>query len=373
MLVLVALAPAQRRAGRRARRRSRAACSTSCSARTCRRASPSTRPRPSRPCGRPCRASTTSSSSTRSRSSRAWTPSSASWPRSGPGRTTTATWSSSSARTSSGTTASPSPRRTSSSPSTCCARRPTPQAKLRINPRKDWYANVEAIEAPDPHTVVFHLKRPQPSLLLMLASGYTPGLRRPRAARAATGPAASGTGPFKLKEWRKGEFVEYVKNPDYFVKGRPYLDGLKYIVIVERGTRIAGAAGRPARRRVPRRDDARRRPSSSRRPCPQLVVTPFGQNVSDNIIMNVKKPPFDNRKVRLAVSLRDRPPGPRAGRAPGRAAMLGASHGAEAVRACGALARQGPGRRCPATASRPTTRPRRASSWPSRLSRRRSR
>ena len=47
-------------------------------------------------------------------------------------------------------------------------------AKLRLSPRKDWYANVEAIEAPEAHTVVFRLKRPQPSLLLMLASGYSP-------------------------------------------------------------------------------------------------------------------------------------------------------------------------------------------------------
>src|SRR5262249_14777565 len=51
---------------------------------------------------------------------------------------------------------------------------PDAQGKLRINPRKDWYANVEAVEAADPHTVVFRLKRPQPSLLMMLASGYTP-------------------------------------------------------------------------------------------------------------------------------------------------------------------------------------------------------
>jgi len=48
------------------------------------------------------------------------------------------------------------------------------QGKLRLNPRKDWFANVDTIEAPDPSTVVFHLKRPQPSLLLMLASGYSP-------------------------------------------------------------------------------------------------------------------------------------------------------------------------------------------------------
>ncbi|MBI2525417.1 MAG: peptide ABC transporter substrate-binding protein, partial [Candidatus Rokubacteria bacterium] len=39
---------------------------------------------------------------------------------------------------------------------------PEAQAKLRINPRKDWYANVEGVEAPDPHSVVFRLKRPQP-------------------------------------------------------------------------------------------------------------------------------------------------------------------------------------------------------------------
>src|SRR5947208_6594942 len=115
---------------------------------------------------------------------------------------------------------------------------PDAPAKLRINPRKDWYANVEAIEAPDPYTAVFRLKKPQPSLLLMLASGYTP-------VYAAHVPPANyrttcvGTGPFKVKEWRKGENVELVKNPDYFYKGRPYLYGLKYFVIVERGTRQA--------------------------------------------------------------------------------------------------------------------------------------
>jgi ABC-type transport system substrate-binding protein len=41
--------------------------------------------------------------------------------------------------------------------------------KLRINTRKEWYSNVESIETPDPHTVIFRLERPQPSLLSMLA------------------------------------------------------------------------------------------------------------------------------------------------------------------------------------------------------------
>ena len=177
---------------------------------------------------------------------------------------------------------------------------PDAPAKLRINPRKDWYANVEAIETPDAYTAVFRLKKPQPSLLLLLASGYTP-------VYAAHVPPSNyrttcvGTGPYKVKEWRKGEFVEFVKNPDYFVKGRPYLDGLKYFVIVERGTRQAAIQAGKLDVAFPG-ETSKTAAEQLKKAVPQMVITPFSQNVSDNIIMNVKKPPFDNLKVRLAVS-----------------------------------------------------------------------
>ncbi|MDP2701748.1 MAG: ABC transporter substrate-binding protein [Candidatus Rokubacteria bacterium] len=72
---------------------------------------------------------------------------------------------------------------------------PEAQAKLRTNPRKDWYANVEAVEAADPYTVVFRLKRPQPSMLLMLASASRRSTRRtcrrPSTAAAASAPGRS--------------------------------------------------------------------------------------------------------------------------------------------------------------------------------------
>src|SRR2546426_3869997 len=163
---------------------------------------------------------------------------------------------------------------------------PDAPAKLRINPRKDWYANVEAIEAPDPYTVVFHLKRPQPSLLMMFASGYTP-------IYAAHVPPASyrtgciGTGPFKVKEWRKGEFVELVRNPDYFVKGRPYLAGLRYLIIGERGTATAALqAGRvdtafPGQTPKPIAERLRKA-------VPQLVMTPVNTSVIDHLVVNTK-------------------------------------------------------------------------------------
>jgi peptide/nickel transport system substrate-binding protein len=173
--------------------------------------------------------------------------------------------------------------------------------KLRINPRKDWYENVENIEAADPHTVIFHLKRPQPSLLLMLASGYSP-------VYPAHVPAAElrtkcvGTGPFKLKEWRRGEYVEYVKNPDYFVKGRPYLDGIRYVVIVERGTKYAALQAGRLDVAFPG-ESTKTVVDQVKAAVPQMVVDVVAQNVNDNLLLNVTKPPFNNLKVRQAVSL----------------------------------------------------------------------
>ena len=177
---------------------------------------------------------------------------------------------------------------------------PDAPAKLRINPRKDWYANIEGIETPDPYTVVFHLKRPQPSLLMMFASGYTP-IYAAHLPPASYRTSCIGTGPFKLKEWRKGEFVDYVKNTDYFVKGRPYLDSIRYVVIENRGTRMSALQAGKLDVSFPG-EMTKTFADQMKKAVPQMVITTVGQTVSDNIIMNVKKPPFDNLKVRLAVS-----------------------------------------------------------------------
>lgn len=177
---------------------------------------------------------------------------------------------------------------------------PDAAAKLRINPRKGWYANVDAIEAPDPHTVVFRLTRPQPSLLLMLASGYSP-VYAAHVPPANYRTACVGTGPFKVTEWRKGEFVDYAKNTNYFVPGRPYLDGLRYVVIKERGTRVAALQAGQVDVSFPG-DISITASEQLKSAVPQIVVTPTAENVNNNIIMNIKKPPFDNQKLRLAVS-----------------------------------------------------------------------
>ena len=173
-------------------------------------------------------------------------------------------------------------------------------AKLRINPRKEWYANVDAVEAPDPYTVVFRLKRPQPSLVAMLASGYSPVIPA-HVPIPEHRSRCIGTGPFKFKEWKRGQTVELVRNPDYFVKGRPYLDAVRYTVIVERGTRVAALQANQIDVAYPG-ETTLSIAEQLKGAVPSMVFTETASNVSENLLLNTKKPPFDNVKVRRALS-----------------------------------------------------------------------
>ena len=173
--------------------------------------------------------------------------------------------------------------------------------KFRLSPRKDWWANVEAIEAPETHTVVFRLKRPQPSLLLMLASGYSP-IYPAHVPLGELRQKCMGTGPFRFKEWQRGQSVELERNPDYFIPDRPYLDGIRYTVITERGTRLAALQAGRLDAFVPL-EMTRAMAEAAKKSAPSLIITEVGQNGSDNVVLNHKRPPFDNPAVRRAVSL----------------------------------------------------------------------
>jgi len=178
---------------------------------------------------------------------------------------------------------------------------PDSPVKMRTSPRKDWYANVETIETPEPHTVVFRLKRPQPSLLLMFASGYSP-VYPAHVPVADLRQRCVGTGPFRQKEYLRGQLIELERNPSYFVPDRPYLDGIRYTIIRERGTRLAALQAGRIDAFVPL-EMTKAMADAARAQAPSLVITEVGQNGSDNVVLNHKRPPFDNLAVRRAVNL----------------------------------------------------------------------
>jgi peptide/nickel transport system substrate-binding protein len=174
-------------------------------------------------------------------------------------------------------------------------------ARFRLSARKEWWTNVASIEAPEPYTVVFHLKRPQPSLLLMLASGYSPVLPA-HVPLNELRQKCVGTGPFRQKEWLRGQLVELERNPDYFVPDRPYLDGIRYTIIRERGTRLAALQAGRLDAFVPL-EMTKAMADTAKSVTPALVITEIGQNGSDNVLLNHKRAPFDNALVRRAVNL----------------------------------------------------------------------
>src|SRR5689334_16927558 len=78
--------------------------------------------------------------------------------------------------------------------------------KLRVNPRKSWYSNLEEVTVGGDHEATFRLKRPQISFIALLASGWSPVYPchvSPRDMR--THPI--GTGPFKFVEFKPNESV----------------------------------------------------------------------------------------------------------------------------------------------------------------------
>src|SRR5258708_6235334 len=108
-------------------------------------------------------------------------------------------------------------------------------AKLRLNPRKTWYENVDDVTADAGDVASFHLKRPQLALLALLASGYSPVYPchvSPQQMRQHP----IGTGPFKFVEFKPNESIRVVRNPDYWKPARPYLNGIDFTIITNRST-----------------------------------------------------------------------------------------------------------------------------------------
>jgi peptide/nickel transport system substrate-binding protein len=177
---------------------------------------------------------------------------------------------------------------------------PEQPARFRLSARKEWRTNIASIEAPEPYTVVFHLKRPQPSLLLMLASGYSPVLPA-HVPLNELRQKCVGTGPFRQKEWLRGQLVELERNPDYFIPDRPHLDGIRYTIIRERGTRLAALQAGRLDAFVPL-EMTRAMADTAKSGAPALAISEIGQNGSDNVLLNHKRAPFDNPLVRRAVN-----------------------------------------------------------------------
>lgn len=173
--------------------------------------------------------------------------------------------------------------------------------RFKLNPRKTWWGIIEDVTTEGDHGVTFKLKRPQPSLLAMLASGYSPVLPA-HVAPAELRTKTMGSGPFRMTEYQRDRYIQLEKNRDYWVVRRPYLDALRFHIVRNKASRVAVFKTRQVDV-----DD----PTSATKPdmetlkeaVPDLAFHPIVRTSFSTVFFNAKKPPFNDPRLREVVNL----------------------------------------------------------------------
>jgi peptide/nickel transport system substrate-binding protein len=170
--------------------------------------------------------------------------------------------------------------------------------------RQAQYIVVEAVEAPSPDTVVFRLKWPEASFIASLASPWNWIYKADILAKDPRWYEKNvmGTGPFKFVEYVRGSHWVSKKNPDYWDKGKPYLDGFRAIFIRDNAAQVAAVRGERAmiqfRGFTPSERDSLVSALGSK-----ITVQESPWNCSIQVALNQQKKPFEDRRVRRALTL----------------------------------------------------------------------
>src|SRR5205823_9372714 len=173
--------------------------------------------------------------------------------------------------------------------------------KLRLNPRKSAFDNLADVISNGDYEVTFQLKRPQPAFPILLAGGFAV-IYPCHVSATQMRQHPIGTGPFKFVEFKPNESIKVTRNPDYWKKDRPYLDGINFTIMREIAPRnlafFAGNfdVGSPYGVTPPTLKDFKEQ-------APQAICEMTGVNVPRTMLINIHKPPFDNPELRRAMTL----------------------------------------------------------------------
>jgi len=170
--------------------------------------------------------------------------------------------------------------------------------------RKTGYSAVVRVEAPDPGTVVFRLKFPSAALLVNLASPWNVIYPKKYLDQDPNyfKTKVVGSGPFKFKSYVRGSTFEGERNPDYFVKDRPYLDGYKFFFSTE--TSVRAAAIRSGRAYIEFRNLPRPEVEAIKKQLgDKVAVQETSMTSSWGIWFNHTVKPFNDVRVRKALAL----------------------------------------------------------------------
>ena len=163
--------------------------------------------------------------------------------------------------------------------------------------------SVEAIEdvtAPDDNTLVIKLKEPWAPILgdlSMVNVSVQEKAYYEKVGQEVYSQKPIGTGPYIVKEWKKGEYLLLEKNPYYHIEGLPKTEELKFVIVLDDNTRVLQLEAGQL-------DVATYVPFSKMKELgdnPNLVAVAIPITEVDMIVLNNTKKPLDDPKVRLAL------------------------------------------------------------------------
>src|SRR5919197_4265193 len=166
---------------------------------------------------------------------------------------------------------------------------------------------VDRVEVVDRYTVKFVLKEPFVWLPNRLASTSGMWIIAPEVVEKfgdlKKPESAMGAGPFLLERYEPNVKTVFKRNPEYFLPDQPYIDGVEWLVLEDESTGLAMyRTGKidcgPWHWWAVRQADV----ESLKQSHPHLMYRDFLSIVPSGITMRTDQPPFNDVRVRRAIS-----------------------------------------------------------------------
>jgi peptide/nickel transport system substrate-binding protein len=177
----------------------------------------------------------------------------------------------------------------------------------QLNPRsRNAFSQIDRIDVPNRHAVVFHLKRPFNAFLLSLMASSAPMMPAHiyEGSDFRTNPfnfKPIGTGPFRFAEWKRGQYIQLARNERYWKPGQPGMDAIYFRLCPTPEQRMVametGAVD------IAMADDIDTVVNSRLAANPRLVARTDAYNGTGEIAvmeLNQRRWPFSDRRFRAA-------------------------------------------------------------------------
>jgi 4-phytase/acid phosphatase/peptide/nickel transport system substrate-binding protein len=161
---------------------------------------------------------------------------------------------------------------------------------------------IQSVEKVDIHTVRFLMKYPWPAFLKVISDELYLGayIPSPKAVTAGTHDNKPvGTGPFRYGDWNGADYYIVRKNEHYWDKGKPFLEKIVLRSIPDHQTRYASLLSGQTDMIVLDRGHMIERAKKD----PALYVHASEGNGAEIILINHRRPPFNDIRVRRALAL----------------------------------------------------------------------